>query len=428
MKKIIATIIKEWVVMKRDIAGMALILFMPAVLMVVMALVEDAPFRNMQEVGVYMLAVDNDHSSVSREIIAGLEQTHNFNIIDSIDGHELTEQQLKNVLYKGKYKIGIVIPKGTAAEITNSTNKLANTIAVEFGNPGALPTREARDSIYVSIYFSPDAKPIFRSAIKISLDKYFIYAGSNILMKKLASLSGNADTNKTDLKKMFNSVQVKEAALSDKQAVFVSSVEQNVPGWTIFGMFLIAVPMANHLVREREEGSFIRILLIPNSQFAVALGKILFYTLICFVQFFLMMSIGIWLLPSLGLSALDLGAHPYSLIPVALCISFASTCYGYFVSSLFTTANQAMPFGSISVVILSALGGIWMPIELLSPFMQHLSIISPLRWSHAAVNGIILMNNGVENVWQYLSALILFGISFYSTSIYLNNRRHQTFK
>ena len=41
MNKIIATIVKEWLLMKRDISGLLLLLVMPAALIVVMALVQE---------------------------------------------------------------------------------------------------------------------------------------------------------------------------------------------------------------------------------------------------------------------------------------------------------------------------------------------------------------------------------------------------
>ena len=41
MKKILATIIKEWILLRRDIGGLMMLLIMPGILIMVMAMVQD---------------------------------------------------------------------------------------------------------------------------------------------------------------------------------------------------------------------------------------------------------------------------------------------------------------------------------------------------------------------------------------------------
>src|SRR5579872_4374876 len=120
MNKIIATIIKEWQIMRRDVSGLLLLLVMPAALIIVMALIQDAPFKDYQELRFDLLLADNDHGSLARQITDGLKQSRNFRIVDTIDGHPLTEAEVTKLLGDGKYKIGIVIPSGVTAEIVNS--------------------------------------------------------------------------------------------------------------------------------------------------------------------------------------------------------------------------------------------------------------------------------------------------------------------
>lgn len=101
MKKIGATIIKEWILLKRDIAGIALLFLMPAMLIVVMALVQDAPFRDYQELRFDLLLVDNDGGSLAAEIKNGLRQSKNFHVVDSFEHKPLDENTLRELLNKG---------------------------------------------------------------------------------------------------------------------------------------------------------------------------------------------------------------------------------------------------------------------------------------------------------------------------------------
>ncbi len=403
--------------MRRDISGLLLLLVMPAVLIVIMALVQDAPFKDYQELRFDLLVADNDHGSAAQQIINGLRQSRNFKLTDSTNGKEITEKQVKQLLNEGTYKIGIVIPDGITAELVNSANMVVNSISEKTGTGMRLPARAPRPETYIHLYFDPTSKPAFRTAIRSALDKYITYSGTQILMQRLSALNkGQEEASDTsdmaNLKNILQGIGVKEEALNDIAAPteHLSSVQHNVPAWAIFGMFFIVIPIAGHMIREREDGSAMRLMLIPNSRHYITAGKILFYTFICMVQFALMMSIGLWGMPLLHLPPLYPGAHPWLLIPVCLCISFAATSYGFFAGSIFKTINQALPFGSVSIVILSAIGGIWVPIEILPHTMQTIALISPLHWALEAVNTVILRNGNFHSLQTPLLVLVLTGL------------------
>lgn len=427
MKKVLATILKEWILTRRDVAGFMLLFLMPAILIVVMAMVQDAPFKDYQELKFELLLVDNDGGSLAKEIKKGLRESKNFVVIDSLDGAPLSKEKLTTLLQDGTYKVGILIPKGATAEVVNAANIVANSISSKLGLM-SLPSRATRDSSYVRMYFDPVTKPTFRLSISNALDKFITYSCSNLLVQRLSKLGNtqNIETSATDdFKKVFSGIGIREEMLHEekKESQYINSVQHNVPAWAIFGMFFIVIPIAGHSIREREEGSALRVGLIPFALRYVALGKILFYTLICTVQFLFMFSLGIWLLPMLGLPQLYLGVNAWVLLPVAIAIAFAATSYGHFIGAVFKTTNQSMPFGAISIVILSAIGGIWVPVDLLPESIQTLALISPLRWGLDAVNAIILRNGGITDVLLHITVLFCFSIVLWLISIYKHKTR-----
>ncbi|MCB0695886.1 MAG: ABC transporter permease [Chitinophagaceae bacterium] len=441
MKKILATIIKEWTLARRDVAGLMLLFLMPAVLIIVMAMVQDAPFKDYQELKFDLLVADNDNGSIARSIIEGLKESGSFRVTDSIDGEPVSEDQLKHLLQSGDFKVGIVIPKGATAEMVNAANLVANSISEQTGM-GKMPSREARDSMYIRMYFDPVSKPTFRMSVNFALDKLITFSSSRVLVERLSKMraatatdtTGSAPDNteptviaaeaRPDLTKTMQGLGIKEQMLGEAagDSKYMNSVQHNVPAWAIFGMFFIVIPICSHLIREREEGSSLRIELIPGARRYVALGKILFYTLVCALQFVVMFCVGIFLLPLLGLPALYLGQNAWVLLPVAVAIAVAATSYGYFIGVVFRTANQAMPFGAISVVILSALGGIWVPVDILSPLLQKAAMISPLYWGLDAVNNITLRSGGFMNVLPHIIVLSAFSTVLWVISTYRNKR------
>lgn len=428
MNKILATIKKEWILLYRDMAGLMLLFLMPAILIVVMALIQDAPFRDYQELRFDLLLVDEDGGSLAKEIKEGLGKSRNFHVVDQWEGKPLTEATMKALLQKGTYHVGILIPKGATAEVVNSANIIANDLSKKLGMGGTMPSREVRGDRYIRMYFDPVSKPTFRSSISFALDRYVTYSCSDLLVKKISTLSkmsGDTAGSGDSFKKVFSGIGIREEVLHDsgKDKAHINSVQHNVPAWAIFGMFFIVIPIAGHMIREREDGSAVRIALIPEALKMVALGRILFYTLVCTLQFWVMAAIGFWLMPLIGLPALYPGIHGWVLIPVSVSIAFAATSYGYFTGAVFRTTNQAMPFGAISIVILSAMGGLWVPVDLLPPVMQRVAMISPLHWSLEAVHDIILRNGTLRDVLPDMLFLLAFGSLLWLVSIYRNQAR-----
>mgnify|MGYP001283855246 CR=1 FL=1 len=428
MKKTIATIHKEWILLKRDLGGIALLFLMPVMLIIVMALVQDAPFKDYQELKFDLLLVNNDKGRLSEDIIQGFKKSKNFNVVDSVEGKPLNDSLLKLYLEKGDYPVGIVIPGGATAEVVNAANTLANELSQKLGLGGTVPAREARNTAYVRLYFNPVSKPTFRSSIAFAIDKYVTYSCSNLLVERLSKLSamqGDTTAPSTNFDQLFQGIGVKEEMLHDElqDKKLINSTQHNVPAWAIFGMFFIVIPIAGHMIREREDGSTVRIALIPNTRFMVSLGQILFYTLICMVQFWCMVAVGIWVLPMLGLSQLYLGANALALIPVSFAIGFAATAYGYFIGTVFKTINQALPLGAVSVVILSALGGLWVPVELLPSVMQRIAALSPMNWGLDAVNTITLRGGGIQQVLLPILYLVAMGLLLWLFSMLYEKAR-----
>ena len=424
MKKVLATIIKEWLLLKRDIAGLMLLLLMPAALIVVMALVQDAPFKDYQDVKFDLLVANEDGGSLSEEIITGLNKSGRFRLIEVIEGRKLDEQSLKNTLQRGDYQVGILIPKGATAEVVNAANILANSLAKKLG-VSTMPQRERRDSMYVRIYFDPVSRPAFRMSISFALDRFITSACSNLLVSRMSNLSksladsSDSDTQGAGFTEAFAGIGTKEAPVSDRgrELLHINSVQHNVPAWAIFGMFFIVVPIAGHMIRGREDGSAMRIALIPNTAWQAMLGRILFYTLICTAQFWIMVALGLWFMPVLGLPALYLGTHAWLLLPVSVIIGLVATAYGNLCGVFFKTTNQAMPFGAISIVILSALSGLWVPIELLPHAMQQIARVSPLHWALHAIHTVILRDGTAMDIIKDITFLLLLSLVFFAIGL-----------
>lgn len=220
-------------------------------------------------------------------------------------------------------------------------------------------------------------------------------------------------------------VEYKEITTADfpQEAKQMNSVQHNVPAWTIFGMFFIVISLSGSIIKEREDGSYTRIRTMPGSYLVVMAGKILAYLLVCCIQAALMLLVGIFLLPHLGLPSLIIGSNWLALAVVTLAAGLAATGYGSMVGTLFRTHQQSSTFGSVSIVILAALGGIWVPVYVMPESIRIFAEYSPLYWGLTAYHKLFLDDAGLLTVFPFVLKLLLFFLVAIAVSFIYNRRK-----
>lgn len=432
MHKIIATFINEFRLFRKDLAGVALLFLMPLALTVIMALIQDAPFREYQNVQFDILWVNKDSGRLAEKLQQGLEQIPQFRLVSSYKGQPLDDTKARALVQSGEYKIAIILPRGISAEVVNSANQVANDMGQRLGIAGKLPQRPTRPAS-LEIYFDPVTKQALKLSLLNALDKQLTKVQAEMIMSRLSDrlkLAGSDSVQSSqdfDLQQKMQSVTIKELAADRETKVNLNtnSVQHNVPAWAIFGLFFIIIPIAGNIIREREDGSLMRIRLVPGSYFPILLGRLGFYVLLGIIQFYLMLLAGSLILPALGLPQLHIGNHPLAVTVATAVIALTATAYGLFIGAIFQTPNQALPFGAISIVILSAIGGIWVPLEILPLGLQHLARISPLHWSLDTINTLFLRNGTLISVAPNLAILLVFSTIFVIIAARVEGGRQQ---
>src|SRR5690606_7463116 len=140
-----ATIIKEFKLLVRDPGGLFLLLLMPAILIVVMALVQDAPFKDFQDIKFEVLVVNNDKGSAGKKIKEALHASPHLNVHDTYNDQEISDASLVELINKGKFQIGVIIPD----ETTKALVQASNAVTQQF-NP--LTSNQANIEVDTSIH------------------------------------------------------------------------------------------------------------------------------------------------------------------------------------------------------------------------------------------------------------------------------------
>lgn len=393
---------KELLILGRDKGGLAVMFLMPMTLIIIMALIQDAPFKDYQEMKIPMLLVNNDSGTLGKTIHEKLVASKIFEITSSNQNSEIAKQEVKS----GIYNVGIIIPSNASKILDKNIKTFVEKKLSEAGLSGDTIKEDIKpEDLNIELFFSSDTKKSFKTSILASLK----HAASQIETQSLIhAFSTEIESSTEDSIKSF--VNFYEEAPKDiaQEALKLNSVQHNVPAWTVFGMFFIVISMAGSIIKERDDGSFLRIKTMPGSFINVLFGKIWAYLLITFIQAILMLLVGLYILPLLDLPQLVIGNNYFALFSIIFCTGLAATGYGVLVGSIFKTHQQSSTFGAVSIVILAALGGIWVPVYVMPESLQTLAEISPLYWSLNAFNNIFLNNASFADIAPWIIKLILF--------------------
>ena len=424
--KILATIKKEFLTLLRDPGGLALIFLMPVILVTVMALVQDAPFRDYTQFRFDILCVNDDNDSLGHWIEQSLTSSGSFRLVREYQGKPLTQEKAVALVNNGDYKAVLHIPAHATEQMSTKTVVVVQSMMSGFGLMDK-PQKDISDAVEIQLVFDPVIQANLRQSLLFAIEKIVASAENKLLMAKFAEqvkkITGTADTSlaHADLSKMIIVTERKKSLGFD--SVSMNSVQHNVPAWTMFAMFFILFPLAGNFIKELEDGSLLRLRLIAGSQFYSIAGKFLSYFLICMIQFHLMLAVGLYLMPLLGLSKLVIGANFYLITIAAVSISLAATAYGMLVGTAFRTHHQALAFGSVSVVVLAAIGGVWVPVYVLPHGMQVISTVSPLSWGLELCNDIFLRNSPLTALLPHIAKLLAFTFGCLALSYFFHSRR-----
>ena len=429
--KLFTTLIKDLLILWRDRAGLLVLFVMPAVLVVIITLVQNNVHKLMGESSALVILLDQDGGELGTLVsdkMSGIE------LVTDINGKKVESSQVKELVAAGDFQAAIIIPEGTTKAL------LAR---VEEGARVALSDVVVAESpaLELEILFDPTVLGGFRSALKNSLamavmefeieekmkalSRIIPEHFENEIKKEAGSFAGYIKVPPLKLKLKTDPILAIRSGSASRggKEVIPTPVQHNVPAWALFGMFFIVVPMAGSLIKERQEETLSRLLTMPVSYPVILVGKTAAFMVVCFCQFALIIVIGRFLLPHLGVDAFRLGSEPAAVFVVMAAASLAATSYGIMLGTICRTYEQASMFGSISVVAASAVGGVMVPVYAMPDIMREISVISPIGWGLEAFLDIFVRGGGLATVTGELMSLFFFAIGTSLVAWLLFSRR-----
>ncbi|MFH6992781.1 ABC transporter permease [Flavobacterium sp. FlaQc-48] len=425
VNKIWMSVVKEFLLLKRDLGGLIILFIMPLVLVITVTLIQDSTFKTISDNKIPILLVDNDNGSVSKTVFDNLEKSNLFSVVTQIDNKKITEEVAKEAVYKGKFQLAIIIPKNLSVDLQTKIDQNVQNIVSKMGLTETDSTAQTEKPKVITekevkLYFDPAVQMSFKNAVMSSIDKMISQIETKSIYTTFQNQLGEG-TVEFDQKSFITFKEI-IPKINNKE-VRPNSVQHNVPAWTLFAIFFIVIPLSINIVKEKSQGTFVRLLTNPVSNLVVIMGKTITYSAICMIQFYMMVAVAVFLFPHIGLPSLNIEGHLFLMSVVALFSGFAAIGFGILLGTVANTQEQSAPFGATSVLILAAVGGVWVPVFAMPTLMQYIAKSSPMNWGLEAFYDVLLRNVSFLEIIPKISLLFLFFIITTSIALFYDKKK-----
>ncbi len=382
---------KELLLLGRDLHGLLLLFVMPAVFILIMTFALQNQYASDGKVKVGYLLLNQDDGVLSQQLVEDIAGIENLRRLPST----VDEDHLRAMIAADESQFLVIIREGFAQKLADG-------------------------ELVLQLDIAPGTKPVLVSLIKAHLKNLL---GQLYLQQLSDSSTFENAMPKLEIAEMIVSRFIYGANDDSNEGQSKpSSVQQNVPGWLLFSMFFIAIPLSNTLISERHQGTLQRLHTMGFPYYTILFGKLIPYFFINILQVVVMLLIGIYLVPALGGERLMLGSSLPGLAVVAVSASLAAVSYSIFVAQIAKTTEQATILAGVCNIIMAAVGGIMVPRFIMPPTMQALSELSPMAWGLDGFLDIFLRNAKLVDVLPECGALLAFSFVLLLLSITLFTR------
>lgn len=415
---IYAIVVKELKLFLKDREALALLFVMPAFFILVMTLALETVYEaGSRERPLEILVINEDQGPGAQKVLDTLKKYEALSLIEKEDGALISLERAEKLIEKGKYSLAFCFKN-------NFSEQMLRPLSVN-------SSRESSFSIISDPAINRQLISSIKGIVKGVLDRhYFLNRFSSMLQTYFSdATSSNVPGPQGVLKENgINPTHIESRLYQDfnqgkgfavqivtprsmEKARKPTSTEQNVPGYTIFGVFFIVLTLASGFFHEKRDGTFQRMLTSPVSKVSILVGKLLPFYIINLIQITIMFAIGVFVFE------MDLGYMP-ALILVSMALSATANGMGLFVTAICRTEAQVNGLSVLLAVTLSALGGIMVPAFLMPSFMKTLSYFTPHAWALKGYQDVIVRGLGIRAVLPETGVLLLFALFFFAIALW----------
>lgn len=364
---------KELRLLLRDAHGLAVLFAMPTLFILIMSLAMQGAFEAGGARPMQVAVQSDDTGDMGGRVIARLREAEAVAIVPASTSPPFR----------------VALPRGFSERLFQPPADRGGPLFIWSGDPAVLPSTRAA----------------FRAALVGAVLQVQGDAVTRIMEREQGA-------DLSDLRAAMDADEWRVDARAGRSGAPVpSAVQQSVPGWLVFAMFFVVVPLSTVLIVERQQGTELRLRALCVPAWRLLLARVPAYFLVNMLQMAAMLAVGVWLVPLIGGEALHLGAHPPGLLVVGAATSLAAIGFAMLIAVISRTSVQAIALGGTLNLVFGALGGIMVPKMVMPETLQTAALASPMSWALEGFWDIVLRSGTPIDALPECSVLTAFGLA-----------------
>ncbi|MDW7772237.1 MAG: ABC transporter permease [Desulfobulbaceae bacterium] len=354
-RRFFAVIGKEFVQMRRDRITFAMMIGIPILQMIIFGFAINSDPRNLPTV-----VVAADHSVFSRTIIAAMQNSRYFQVLETVD----TEAEAERLVETGRVQFVLNIPPQFSRRLIRGER------------PDLLLTADATD---------PAATSNALSAFRVVAEQ---------------ALARDLDGPLSYLRREGPPVNIILHPQFNPEAITQYNIVPGLMGVVLTMTLVIITALA--ITRERERGTMENLLSTPVRPLEVMIGKIIPYIIVGYIQ------MGVILLAARFVFQVPFSGSLFLLLAVSLLFIAANLGVGLTFSTLARNQLQAVQMAFFFFLPSILLSGFMFPFRGMPVWAQAIGEILPLTHYLRIVRGIVLKGNSFDQILPNIWPLIVF--------------------
>jgi len=413
MKKLFLIGIKDLKLMFRDRAALTFMLLAPFLLTIGMGFVTgrfSGGSSGLSNIPVIIVNLDKQDLGNALE-----DAFSSKDLADLVEPTASTDPKAaRQLIDDNKASAAIIIPEGFTESIVPADGAMLD------------PTYVQPEPVKIEVYANPSS-PTSAGVIKAIVDEFIsrVEEGRTSGMTSMVGLmqSGllNPQNAQSEASSLFQNVDQTEATAitlkTDKEgaaAVEFDLLAYFAPGMALMFLMYTVSYGGRSILAERAQGTLPRLTISPTQTMQVLGGKVLG------IFFMGVAQVSILIVASSVFFQVKWG-DPSGVAVLILAAVFGASGWGMLITAFARTPAQVGSTGSAVMLIFGILGGSFINLEQMPPFIQTISKITPNAWGLDGFTTLAL-GGTLKNLMEPISALLIMGAVLFGIAVVIFNR------
>lgn len=413
MKKLLLIGLKDLKLIFRDRAALMFMLLAPFLLTIGMGFVTgrfSGGSSGLSDIPVVIVNHDSKELGNALEDLFNSAELAELMEPVTVSDPEVARQQIED----NEASAAIIIPAGFTASIIPEDGSMFDSNAVQ------------PEAVQIEVYTNP-SRPTSAGVVTAIVDEFIsrVEEGRTSSLTTIVQLLASGVVAPQAIGQEIQEI-ITNFEPSDSTAITLKTNKQGsdavefdmlsyfAPGMALMFLMYTVAYGGRSILAEKTQGTLPRLMISPTHTTQILGGKVLgiFFTGIA--------QLGILILASTMFFQVQWG-DPLGMILLIIAAVFGASGWGMMITALSRTPAQVSSTGTAVMLIFGILGGSFINLEQMPPFLRTISKITPNAWGLDGFTTLAL-GGTIKNLIEPITALLIMGIILFSIAVVLFNR------